>query len=252
MAGWIKLHKKMKNWEWYTDHNTLILFIHILLTAEYEDTRFRGYDIPRGAMVTGLKALSKDTGLSIQSIRTSIIKLKSTGEITVKSTNKFSIITVCNFNEYQKQDCHDQQANQQASQQTTNKRLTTSKEYKKLKKEEYSEAEKRFLAFWEKYPRKSDKKKALAAWIKNKCYNGSFEQIMTALEQQKKSQQWQDAQYIPHPTTWINGRRWEDEILIPQGQYGEIKCDKCFNNDRGTCDHKTNLERSTCKTFAPK
>lgn len=136
MAGWIKLHKKMKNWEWYTDHNTFILFMHILLTVEYEDSRFRGHDVPRGAMVAGINKLSEETGLSIQNIRTSINKLKSTGEITVKSTNKFSIINVCNFNEYQKRENDDQQTNQQANQQTSNKPLTTSKEIKKEKKEE--------------------------------------------------------------------------------------------------------------------
>ena len=207
-------------------------------------------------MVTGLDRLSKDTGLSIQSIRTSIIKLKSTGEITVKSTNKFSIITVCNFNEYQKQDCHDQQANQQASQQTTNKRLTTSKEVKKERSTSLRKSagdSTHFAEFWTAYPRKKNKVDAQKAWQQVKG-DSIFEEIVAGLQRAIASSDWTKAggQYIPYPASWLRAGGWEDEILIPQGQYGEIKCDKCFNNDRGTCDHKTNLERSTCKTFAPK
>lgn len=71
-----------------------------------------------------------------------------------------------------------------------------------------------FELFWKAYPRKIAKRDALAAWKKA---NGKppIEKILSALEEQKKSDQWttDNGKYIPHPTTWINKGRWDDEGL---------------------------------------
>ncbi len=101
MEGWIKLHRKIMQWEWYKIPNMYHLFSHLLLSANHEDGKWQGIDIKRGELITGLKAMNANTGISIQSIRTCIERLKSTGEITIKSTNKYSIITLCNYEEYQ-------------------------------------------------------------------------------------------------------------------------------------------------------
>ena len=72
-----------------------------------------------------------------------------------------------------------------------------------------------FDPWWADYPRKVDKKKAQSAW---KSLNPSPElqkTMQAKLAEQKKSEQWQDTQYIPHPSTYLNGRRWEDEPLTP-------------------------------------
>ena len=135
--GYIKIFRKISEWEWYKDSNTLHLFFHLLLNANYKDGRFMGHEIKRGQIVTGRKALSIQTGLSEQSVRTSIERLKSTSELTTKSTNKFSIITLCNYNKYQNDETGtNQQSNQQSNQHLTsnqpaiNQQLTTSKECK--------------------------------------------------------------------------------------------------------------------------
>ena len=74
--------------------------------------------------------------------------------------------------------------------------------------------EKRFTEFWAAYPRKAGKQAALKAWGKIKPDAALHAKIMAAVEQQKRSAQWKrDAgQYIPHPTTWLNQGRWEDEL----------------------------------------
>lgn len=47
MSGWIKLHRKLLDWEWYSDTNCRLLFIHCLLKANFEDTKWRGVDIKK-------------------------------------------------------------------------------------------------------------------------------------------------------------------------------------------------------------
>ena len=119
--GWIKLHRSILDWEWYKKPKTAALFFHLLLNANHKASKFQGRDVPKGSMVTGLLSISSDTGLSVQSVRTSLDHLKSTGEITIKSTNHFSIITITNWEKYQDINTPD---NKQLTnhQQTTNNR----------------------------------------------------------------------------------------------------------------------------------
>jgi hypothetical protein len=71
---------------------------------------------------------------------------------------------------------------------------------------------KRFLLFWETYPRKVGKKAAFNAWQRAKI-NGKIDDILKAVETQKTSEQWtkEGGQFIPNPATWLNQGRWEDE-----------------------------------------
>jgi hypothetical protein len=99
--GYIKLHRKMLDWEWANDPLTTALFIRLLLLAQYHPLKYHGIDINRGELITGLESLSENTGISVQSLRTCLRKLITTKEITRRSTNKFSIITICNYDKYQ-------------------------------------------------------------------------------------------------------------------------------------------------------
>jgi len=87
--------------------------------------------------VTGRKKLSAELGITQQTIRTCLNHLKSTNEITVEPTNKFSIITVCNYNSYQSENGRVNQQKLEATNQqltnnqpTTNQQLTTIEEGK--------------------------------------------------------------------------------------------------------------------------
>lgn len=125
---WIKIFTKFLNWEWYKEQNTKALFIHCLLKANWKNGKFEGNIIPRGSFVTSLDSLNKELGLSVQEIRTALKHLISTNELTSKSTNKYRIITVVNYELYQQ---HNKQLNNQltGNQQTTNNQLTTIEEY---------------------------------------------------------------------------------------------------------------------------
>lgn len=84
------------------------------------------------------------------------------------------------------------------------------KEIKKERNKEEYMCEKDFEIFWEEYPRKTDKKKSIQKFLLLK--RESFDLLMRGLRCQKKSKQWLNG-YIPHPTTWINGERWNDEVF---------------------------------------
>ena len=79
--SFITLHRKIMKWEWYDDANTFRVFIHCLLLANHADKKYRGTLVKRGTFLTGYKVLAKQLSLSIQQVRTSLDKLKSTNEI---------------------------------------------------------------------------------------------------------------------------------------------------------------------------
>lgn len=128
-GNWIKLFSKFMNWEWYKDSNTKGVFIHCLLKANWKDGKFEGKVIKRGSFVTGRKKLAEELELSEQQVRTALKHLISTNEITISTTNKYSVITIVNYELYQQVN---QQTNQQLTnnQPTTNQQLTTIEEYK--------------------------------------------------------------------------------------------------------------------------
>lgn len=132
--GWIKLHRKMLEWEWFDDHNTFRLFTFLLLSANHKVKSWKGNLIEEGEIVTSNSKLSQKVGLSTMQVRTSLNKLKSTHEITIKSTSKFTLIKINNWKEYQ---TDNKQNNKQITneQQTNNKQITTNNNVKNIKNE---------------------------------------------------------------------------------------------------------------------
>lgn len=125
--NWIKLHSKILEWEWYKNNNVFRVFIHCLLKANWKEAKFEGQTIPKGSFVTSRKNLSEELDMSIQNVRTALKNLEKTKNLTIKTTNKFTIIKVNNYELYQ-------QSNQQLTinQPTTNQQLTTIEEYKNI------------------------------------------------------------------------------------------------------------------------
>lgn len=87
------------DWEWYENTNVFRLFYHCLLHTNLEDKRYCGKEIKAGQFVSSRARISAETGLTVDQVRTALKKLKDTGYISTKSTNKYTIYTV---NEYQK------------------------------------------------------------------------------------------------------------------------------------------------------
>lgn len=122
--GFIALFRQFTEWEWYDDANTMRLFIHCLLLANYKDKKWRGKLIKRGSFITSQPKLAHSLKLSIMQIRNSLRKLKSTGEITVLTTAEYSIITVKNYNLYQ-DDNRLKNRQTTSEEQTSNRQATT-------------------------------------------------------------------------------------------------------------------------------
>lgn len=129
--GFIALHRSLLSWGWHADPATGWLFVNLLLMANWTDSEWQGMTIKRGQLVTGRKALAAQTGLSERQIRTALDHLKSTNELTIKSTNKFSLITIVNYGKFQDvQSDIDQQNDQQVDQRPTSNRPQLNKDNK--------------------------------------------------------------------------------------------------------------------------
>lgn len=137
--SFIKLDRKMLSWGWRDSPNTLALWVNILLQANWEDREWHGQVYERGTFPTSLAKLSQLTGLSVQEVRTCLNRLKSTGEITVQSTNKGMKINVEKWAEYQGLDEYINTQNNKRSntratrnQHESNTQSTTLKEIKEI------------------------------------------------------------------------------------------------------------------------
>ena len=126
--GWIKIHRQLLDWEWYDEPNTLRLFLHLLLKANHKPKKYRGLEIQAGQVVTGYDNLAIELNLSVQNIRTSISKLKSTNELTSFSNSKGTVIQIVKYKDFQVLT-----SELTVNQQTTNKRVTTNKNEKNEK-----------------------------------------------------------------------------------------------------------------------
>ena len=133
MARWIKIYDGLLEWGWHTRPEMVSLFVHLLLKANVKDGHFEGIDVKRGQLVTSLNSLVKLTGISKQSIRTCLKHLEETGEIVQKSTQRYTLISICKYEVYQaKKETtqHSPNTVPTQSQHTANTVLTPSIEYK--------------------------------------------------------------------------------------------------------------------------
>lgn len=99
--GYVRLYRSLLSWQWYQNPNVLRLYIHLLLKASFKDFEYEGGSYKAGSVITGRKKLAEELKISEWQVLTAIEKLKSTGEITVNTTNKFTVITVNNWQESQ-------------------------------------------------------------------------------------------------------------------------------------------------------
>ena len=110
MSGWIKIHRQLLDWEWSDNPQMMALWINLLLRANVVATEYQGRIIERGEVLTSLRSLAKETGLSLMQVRTCLERLKGAGQITIthKATHEVSrantLITVCKFDDYQYSD----------------------------------------------------------------------------------------------------------------------------------------------------
>jgi DNA-binding Lrp family transcriptional regulator len=152
------------------------IWVYFLLKANVKDGFWHGVDLKRGQLVTGRKALSTELNLSEQQVRTCLEKLTKTGYINQQATNKYTVVTICNYDSWfdygnVEQPTNNQQNNQQITTDNIDSidnieenKTSKSKREKKEKDNNISFAD--FEVCWKAYNRKGSKKKSLEQWQK--------------------------------------------------------------------------------------
>lgn len=186
--GFLRISRNIVDWDWYTDANTFRVFMHLLLTANYKDCNYKGVEVKRGQVATSRMEIAKALRMSEQNVRTSLSHLKSTSEITSKSTNKLTIITLCKYDSWQdlvsesnqqtnRESTDNLTVNQPAIEEESNKYNNNNKEKEDTKvspkkkssrfvKPTVEEVDSLFEKCWIAYRRKGSKKKSFEYWGK--------------------------------------------------------------------------------------
>lgn len=209
MSGnYIKIDRKILKWEWWSDINTFRVFVFMLISAYWKDGQYKGIKIPRGSFPSSISELSKETNLTDNEVRTALKHLKSTGEITSKSTNKFTVFTIKNYDLYQ---TINEQNNKQITNksQAINKLLTNNilKEDDKIKNERNSngDLEEFFESIWTLYPVKRGKGSVSKTQKKN-LQDIGYEQIKRCIERYVSEMESlnRDKKYWKNGSTFFN------------------------------------------------
>ncbi|AUR89847.1 hypothetical protein NVP1133O_46 [Vibrio phage 1.133.O._10N.222.51.E4] len=227
MSGWISLHRKILEWEWYDDANVCRLFIHCLLKANHQQKKWKGIEINRGQFITSLDRLSSETGLTVSQIRTCIKKLKSTNEIASKSHTQHTVITIVSYESYQGDDKRVGKRVTDESQ-TNDKRMTTTNNDNKENKENKHISPSRFDEFWSVYKKSADKKKCQTKF--EKLTDADVDKLFEVLPDYIKSTP--DPKFRKNPLTWLNGECWNDEVQTVGGN-GDSEISACSQIMRG-------------------
>lgn len=223
-GGWIKLHRKLTESAVFANEKLLKVWIWCLCKASYQPFQTlvgcQLVDVPGGAFIFGRKKAAEELGIKERTVYDYMRVLEKLRMISINSNNKFSLVTIENWEKYQLVD-DDSNNKPTTNQQQANNKPTTNQhkqEYKEIKEDkEYRENKREnsdFDIFWNSYPRHIAKDKAKSAFYKHINGKVELDVILKALDVQKKSAQWRrdGGQFIPHPATWINQHRWEDEL----------------------------------------
>lgn len=134
MIGHIIIHRDIIDSEWYQSSNIFRIYIHLIIKANFKDKKWQGQLIRRGQLITSIGHLATELLISVQSTRTAIMKLVESGWIITKPTNRFTLITIVDYDYYQTAKTKsNRQNNIQATsnQHSKNKPTTTTKESNK-------------------------------------------------------------------------------------------------------------------------
>ena len=210
-SGWIRNHKLWAFWSW------------CLIKASYNKRKVlfgrQKIDLEPGQFIMGRRSASQETGLSEQEVRATSRFLENHENITIKTTNKFSIVSIVNWDSYQNTNT---KINQQINQQSTNRCSNSNhKQYiNKSLKNKYSPD---FEQFYAAYPKKRDPDRAWKAWQNRNGDRPEVTILISAINKQKESSDWKKerGKYIPYPATWLNAGSWKNEVDIePYDPFG--------------------------------
>ena len=218
--GYVKLWRKSIDSGFFQNPNLWTFWCWCLMKASHKKIKqvvgFQNIELLPGQFLFGRKAASVELKMSERTIRTSLDALRKRQNIAIKTTNKFSIITVINWDTYQ---CDRPTSDQQNDQQTTSKRPASDhkQECKTFKNEKNINincakncaCEICFNRFWDLYDKKRDRKKCFQKWkrLKQDERDKIFQTLPAYIESTK------DVQFRKDPATYLNNQSWNNEII---------------------------------------
>lgn len=173
-VGYVKIFRSFLDWEWFQKPEMVQLWLYLLLKANHREREWQGRTIRHGQLFAGRQKIQAETGLSEQTVRTCLRRLRETGEITTEPTRQGTLITIVKWDKFQDYDGYinlppNHQANQQPtnSQPTGNQQLTTNKNVKneKNEKNEKNIYKKTYRALVDEYTEDADLRAALDAFV---------------------------------------------------------------------------------------
>lgn len=243
--GWVKLHRKILEWEFYNDMPVRSVFIHLLLTAEFDTVECHGITVQRGQMITTLAELMDCLGITKKQVRRALSDLQAHNQITIVKTHRHMILTVVNYDSYQDSasdtqnqghakghanrkkrarnttpqvpldiDNYDDEMHNEGTQ-TPEKGHAKGHTYTIDKKEERKEesvhaAHCSFEVFWDLYDKKLDRYKCEKLWAA--LNDDDKAAIIEHVPRYVAS--CPEAQYRKNPQTYLNGKCWNDDIIF--------------------------------------
>lgn len=137
--GFVKISRDIVDWQWYKEPLTALLYLHLIVTTNWQDTNFKGVSLKRGERIISYANLATETGLSVRNIRTALSHLISTGEVTKRQQGKYTVISVSNYDSFQST----AKVSDKRTDNYPDNESTTDKEYKEYKEREEEEEERR-------------------------------------------------------------------------------------------------------------
>ena len=227
MDGWLKLYRSILDSAVFQDAEVLKVWIWLLCNVAFEqhDTICYGkvIHLKPGQIATGRKKIAQCTDLNENKVYRALTALKSLGNIEIKATNKYSIITVVNWDKYQ-----DENGKRTSSEQQTNSKTTTEEQQDNSKRTQHKNGknEKKekniyicsfFQSVWDEYPKKLGKNKVTKAAMEQLEEAGE-DIVMNAVRNyaEKIKKEGTEEKYIMHGSTFFNGA-WRDYVSAESG-----------------------------------
>lgn len=98
---YIKLDRNILQWRWFKSSKVLHVFMWLLIRANIKEGHFEKDVVPRGSVVSSNAHIAESCGLTIDNVRTALANLEETGEITRIIRNRYQLITIVKYDDYQ-------------------------------------------------------------------------------------------------------------------------------------------------------
>lgn len=226
--GWVSINRSITdNWLWEDKpFSKGQAWIDLLLMVNHEDKKVplgnKLILVKRGSRITSIRQLCDKWGWSNTKVMAFLNMLQQDEMIHYKSDTKKTVVSIVKYSDYQDNETDKTSQKHHKNIAKTSQKHTNNNDNNDNKKEYIHH----FETWWNEYPRKVGKASAEKIFNRLKVDDELLEVMLKALEIQKQSKQWQSKEFIPHPSTYLNQRRWEDELEEETTKEGLVAIDE--------------------------